>query len=272
MLTWFAPSRPRHFSRPSAFREGKNLGRLIVGTLLPDIGETRPGTYQTIAERHSERIVWPLETHFGYVPDVHRSRGILTTVCLLLAVTACSSGTPTEQVAATPSPSSSSKPASSTPPSPTTPPPAPLAKITAACPVLGAIEFLQVIGRSDDLVANEGESERVGAGKAYRCAYEDPKGKYGKSAELFVAAIPGNQPPRATIDKLAKECEQPATQLPGIGEQALWCEIPTDGPDLDIMVSVGKRGHGETRVATLYLYKTRPDVYATLAKLFADRL
>ncbi len=218
-----------------------------------------------------ERIAWSRPPRIGYVPDVHRSRGILTTVCLLLAVTACSSGTATEPapMSSTPSPS---KPASRTTPSPTTPPPAPIAKITAACPVLGATEILQVIGKSDDLVANEGESERVGAGKAYRCAYEDPKGKYGKSAELFVAAIPGNQPPRATIDKLAKECKQPVTQLPGIGEQALWCEIPTDGPDLSILVSVGKRSHGETRVATLYMYPTRPDVYATLAKLFADRL
>ncbi|WP_410601731.1 hypothetical protein [Amycolatopsis sp. lyj-90] len=129
-----------------------------------------------------------------------------------------------------------------------------------------------MIGTSDDLVANEGEAERVGTGKAYRCAFEDAKGKRGKSAELFVAAIPGNQPPRATIDKLAKECKQPITQLPGIGEQALWCSIPTDGPDLNILVTAGKRSHGETRVATLYLYSTRSDVYATLAKMLADRL
>ncbi|KFZ83306.1 hypothetical protein ED92_05225 [Amycolatopsis sp. MJM2582] len=197
---------------------------------------------------------------------------MLTTTCLLFAVAACSSGAATEPTpTSTAPPSSSSKPAVSTTPS-TTPPPVPLAKITAACPVLSPIEFLQVIGKSDDLVADEGEAERVGAGKAYRCSFDDPKGKYARSAELFVAAIPGNQPPRTTIDKLAKECKQPVTQLPGIGEQALWCGIPTDGPDLNILVTVGKRSHGETRVATLYMNETRTDVYSSLAKLMADRL
>lgn len=194
--------------------------------------------------------------------------GIFAAACLLTCVTACSGGSTTAAPTTTSAPPSST---SVSKPKPTTATPTPTfaavvspAKVTAACPFLGGVEIRQLTGdgnQSSD-AGTEGRSESVGPGRAYECDYD------GLMTTLYVVAIPGNQPATAMIGKLTKECREAAQPIPGAGETATRCKT-TDGAE---MVVVGKRGHGQTRVAQLYLPPARTDVYESLAKLLGDRL
>jgi hypothetical protein len=96
---------------------------------------------------------------------------------------------------------------------------------------------------------------------AYHCSYR-------LNGELFVVAIPGAQNPSATIGKLNDECAEAAAPLPDIGEYATRCT----GPDHEEIIAVGKRTHGQTRIAQFYVPLTRGDVYLSIAKLLGDRL
>ncbi|MFJ1762645.1 hypothetical protein ACIOD2_20170 [Amycolatopsis sp. NPDC088138] len=192
--------------------------------------------------------------------------GIFAAACLLTCVTACSGGSTAAAPAitsASPSSTSASKPkTTTTAPTPTFAAVVSPAKVTAACPFLGGSEVRQLTGRPDERgEGTEGAPEKVGSGMAYRCSY-------GLNGELFVVAIPGAQNPTATIGKLNKECIEAAVPLPGIAEYTTQCK----GPDHEEMIAVGKRAHGQTRVAQFYVPLTRSDVYLSIAKLLGDRL
>ncbi|AGM02795.1 hypothetical protein AORI_0206 [Amycolatopsis keratiniphila] len=97
----------------------------------------------------------------------------------------------------------------------------------------------------------------------YACHYNDPVGLY-----LHVVPEKGRSVP-SMVAEAKKECTAPPTLLPGLGEAAWYCE----NEDSYVSTLVYKRGHGQIRIALVYLIgKTRADVYKTMAERLAQRL
>jgi hypothetical protein len=209
--------------------------------------------------------------------------GIFAALCLVSGVTACS-----EETVAQPPPVVSS-PVATTPVSPatpapglgskgddvfvrSTPPPPPLSpeKITAACPLLRVVDVERIEGGTWGARADEGTSEKYGKGMVYRCSYPTQYAGYGNlpPAQLSVTAVPGKASPASELKVAAEECVKPAVAISGAGESASYCEV-NEYRDL---VMVGKRAHGETRVAAIDINRTRAEVYVEVAKLLAERI
>jgi len=191
-------------------------------------------------------------------------RGILAAACLLTCVAACSGGSTTTTAAAPPPPppsTSTSKPKPATTPTPTFTPAVSPAKLTGACPLLGNVEFAQLLGVAwNAREPSEMPPEPIGPGKAFRCSY--PTG------ELYVLAVSGGKSPAAMVKQLESECADPAKPVAGAGELASYCY----GKGYSSLVVVAKHAHGQLRVAEVEMGRSRADVCESLAKLLGERL
>ena len=196
-----------------------------------------------------------------------RSGGFIAVAALLTCVASCSSGAPA--AAPTSAPPSTTKPATSTTAPPTTAQPkfTPLvspAKVTAACPFLGATEVPQIIGDGTLRASEAVEGEVTGASggsMGYNCAYG-----WGR---LWIGTVPAGSVSLAeAIDFKLNDCEQPAVTIAGVGEGAKYCLAK----DYQVQVVGGKHSHGQLRIAKVTLTRTRTDVYPSIAKLLVDRL
>jgi hypothetical protein len=156
--------------------------------------------------------------------------------------------------------------AKSTPPSPPLSPD----KIAAACPLLRVIDVEKLSGGTWSATAEEGAPAKSGSGTTYHCGYSTPYNRYSgyEPNRLLVTAVPGNTSPAKELATRAKACAQPAVPVPGVGESASYCEVN----EHRTLVMVGKRGHGETRVASVDVDRIRAEVYVEVAKLLAERL
>ncbi|WP_146044303.1 hypothetical protein [Amycolatopsis sp. BJA-103] len=97
----------------------------------------------------------------------------------------------------------------------------------------------------------------------YECHYNGVNGLY-----LYVVSEKEWSLPSMAA-QAKKQCVRPPTMLPGIGETAWYCEEK----DSFMSTMVYKRGHGQIRVAWVYLIgETRSDVYKTMAERLAERL
>ncbi|HEV7977623.1 hypothetical protein [Amycolatopsis sp.] len=149
-----------------------------------------------------------------------------------------------------------------------TPPAPPLSpeKITAACPLLRVVDMEKLNGGTWAAKAEEGEPVKDG----FRCGYSTQYNRYSGYTpnQLLVIAVPGNASPAKELAVRTKDCTQPAVAVAGAGESASYCEID----EHRTLVMIGKRGHGETRVASVDVDRTRAEVYVEVAKLLAERL
>ncbi|MFG1645126.1 hypothetical protein ACGFMK_32990 [Amycolatopsis sp. NPDC049252] len=156
---------------------------------------------------------------------------------------------------------------------PTTPPFTPLvspAKVTAACPFLGTGELQVLLGTSEDLVATEQPADPTYVpGTEFQCRYV---GKYHTPwvLDLWIVAATRNYVPVRSVENTKQDCHGPVTNLRGIGEAAISCELAD--AESKALVMTGKRSHGQNRTATVYMVSHRDDVYTALAKTLADRL
>ena len=198
-----------------------------------------------------------------------RFGGFVAAATLLTCVAACSS--PISEALKWSAPPSTTTPAT-TPPAavaPTSPKFTPLvspAKVTAACPFLGSAEILEMIGTSGDMVTTElAPDPTFRPGTEYQCHYED---KYTHSRDVDLVVIISAFDPVKSVDNAATDCKDAAVALAGAGEKALHCEWQSGFEE----VAVAKRSHDQTRLALIYLRKTRADIYETLAKTMGSRL
>lgn len=181
---------------------------------------------------------------------------------LLVSAAACTSETTPPTPAPAPS-TSSSKPTTT---SPATTAPASPAKVTAACPFLPLNEVRQIIG--DGIYgAKAGQQEGAVQKNADRTDYWCG---YGGKDGLTLSIMPEEGWSIASMSAEAKKtCTATPMPLPGIGDDAWYCDITDDR----VMTIVYKRSHGEIRFAgAKILGKTRTDVHQTIAKLLAERL
>lgn len=199
---------------------------------------------------------------------MNRSWAILASVSLLLAASAC--GGPDESPTPPPS-SSSSKPApsksapSSTPPA-FTPAISP-AKVTAACPFLGAGELAPIIGIVG-IVATEEPPGATKTAPEYTCAYATDGQRTETRPRLYYFAF-AKANPNTPVFTTAENCPGPNTPIPGVGDAAMYCDLD----DYWTTLAVAKRVHGETRMLNLHLPQLRKkEGYIQVAKLLGERL
>ncbi|MER6668887.1 hypothetical protein ABT256_30325 [Amycolatopsis japonica] len=196
-----------------------------------------------------------------------RSWGILAAAVLVLAASACG-GAGESPAPPQPSPSSSkpspSKPATTTPPT-FTPAVSP-AKVTAACPFLGADEFARITGTSK-VVAQEQPPGKAESAPAYTCAYVTGDQAPDLASKLYFFAF-AKADPGKPVTSTAANCTGPSTPLPGAGDAAMHCELD----DYWTTLAIAKRVHGQTRMLNLHLPHYRDAVLAELAKVLGDRL
>lgn len=196
-----------------------------------------------------------------------RSWGRLAAVSLALAASACSGSE--ESPTPTPPPSSSrpspSKPATSSTP-PTFTPAASPAKVTAACPFLGADEFAQITGTSN-VIAREEPPGKAETAPEYTCSYVTGNQSPELAPKLYFFAFT-KADPRKPVSSTAANCPGPSTPIPGAGDAAMHCELD----DYWTTLAIAKRVHGETRMLNLHLPHYRDPVLTEMAKLLGDRL
>ncbi|MGW3994204.1 hypothetical protein ACWEF6_12015 [Amycolatopsis sp. NPDC004772] len=194
---------------------------------------------------------------------MERIRLALAAVSVTACLAACASPITTALPLLTPA-----KPVPPVPPVAVAPPASPV-KITAACPFLGLADLQQLLETSEDLMATEQSVETAVPDTEFRCRYE---GKYVHPwlLDLWISSAAGSLPPEEAMKNIRKDCSGPVTPVPEAGEGAYFCDRA--GLDQAEMVVLGKRSHGENRVAVAYVLKHRKDVYARLAKLLAERL
>jgi hypothetical protein len=202
--------------------------------------------------------------------------GVALAAVLVLTCTPACSASPTSSTPSTPGTTVTSARPATIPATTTTPAPPPFtplvspAKVTAACPFLGTGELQELLGTSEDFIATEQPPDPTYVpGTEFQCRYE---GKYRTPwvLDLWVVASARSYTPAKTIENSKRDCREPVTSLPGIGEGAIHCALAA--ADGDAMVVTGKRSHGQNRTATLYLIAHRAEVYTALAKTLADRL
>jgi hypothetical protein len=156
-----------------------------------------------------------------------------------------------------------------TKPPPFTPPTSPV-NITAACPFLGTAELQEILGTSEDLMTTEQPPDGTFVpGTEFQCRYE---GKYVHPwlLDLWIISAPGSYPPDKALKDTRKDCGGPVTAVPEAGEGAYFCDRAGTG-DAE-MIGTGKRIHGQTRLAIVYVVKHRKEVYTRLAVLLGERL
>ncbi|MFD5250132.1 hypothetical protein ACFWIW_36685 [Amycolatopsis sp. NPDC058340] len=193
--------------------------------------------------------------------------GILVAAGLVLAASAC--GGPDENPAPPP-PSSSSKPPPSKPATSSTPPTftpsVSPAKVTAACPFLGADELAEITG-GPKAVAQEQPPGKAETAPEYTCAYLPIGQSPDLAPKLYFFAF-AKADPRKPVTTLATNCPGPSTPVPGAGDAAMHCDLD----DYWTTLAVAKRVHGETRMLNLQVPHYRDYLLAKMAKLLGDRL
>ncbi|MFB9690568.1 hypothetical protein [Amycolatopsis plumensis] len=192
---------------------------------------------------------------------MERIRLVLAAVSVTACLAACTSPITTALPLLTP--------VTPVPPAAVAPPASPV-KITAACPLFGPADLQQLLETSEDLMATEQPAAGTsGPGTEFRCRYE---GKYVHPwlLDLWISSAADALPPEEAMKNIRKDCSGPVTAVPEAGEGAFFCD--RTGLDQAEMVVLGKRSHGQNRVAVAYVLKHRKDVYARLAKLLAERL
>ncbi|WP_181770668.1 hypothetical protein [Amycolatopsis pittospori] len=191
-----------------------------------------------------------------------RSWGILAAFSLLLAVSACGP----DESPAPPASSSSSKPSPSSTPPTFTPTVSP-AKVTAACPFLGADELNRITGTTADTVAQEEAPGTTEDAPQYTCAYLTGQQLSETAPRLYFFALDQVEPD-IPVSSTAENCPTSSTPLPGVGDAAMYCALD----NYWTTIAIAKRVHGETRMVNLHLHEYPKDVYVRVAKLLAERL
>ncbi|WP_146073617.1 hypothetical protein [Amycolatopsis sp. CA-126428] len=210
--------------------------------------------------------------------------GISIAAGVFVLLTACSAAEPIAQTAPPTPAVSSPKPApvSDAPalgpgpgsPAPTTPqPPPPHSpdKVTSACPFLGVTDASAAMSAHIDAYAVEEAPDKRPGITTYHCAYASRTGGL-QIHDLFVTVIPGTGQFASLLKEWTTDCDKPATPIAGMEATARTCALSGAGQGGDVMILVGKKGHGETRLAEFHLWPTRSDVYPKIAQLLLDRL
>lgn len=211
--------------------------------------------------------------------------------CLLTGTAACSSGdggqaapasntVPTSSVVPSSRPSVTSSsdapalgpgPGSPPPTTPQPPPPSSPAKVDSACPFLGVDDISAAVGGVVNAHAEETKPDKQPGITIYRCDYVPRVGSV-RPHELFVAAVPGSGRLNSLLADWSEDCAAPGATIPGVDVPARYCQVRNPRTAGEVMLLVGKKAHGQARVAELFMEPIRVDVYTALAKLLAARL
>jgi hypothetical protein len=216
--------------------------------------------------------------------------GILATAGVLALLTACSTPAPapvantttsvapstTKPAGTSVAPNLGNGPGSRPPTTPQPPPPHSPDKVASACPFLGVTESSAVMGVVLDTYAVEEAPSRDRDATTYHCNYASRTG--GRQLlDLYVTVIPGTGQLAGLVKDWTKPCLEPATPIAGVDGTTRTCKlndnVAGNGRGYgDVLLLVGKKSHGQTRLAQLVLRPFPADVYTKLAQLLSDRL